>query len=101
MLQYGYQRHRDECGDESVFDRSRGSFVAKEIFAFSSHVHLLFLALSNLRGRLIQFASTLDEDFEFMLNASVESPAFCRVSIATVKKTLVGRVIQNEDPLRL
>jgi hypothetical protein len=55
--QDGNQSNRNKCGDESVFDRSRGSFVAKEFFAFGSHVHLLFLALSNPRGRLLRFAA--------------------------------------------
>jgi hypothetical protein len=44
MRQDRYRRDCNERGDETIFDRGRGSLVTNEFLAFGSHVHIFLPA---------------------------------------------------------
>jgi len=92
MRQDGYRRDCNERGDETIFDRGRGSLVANEILAFGSNVHsFVSCALPNLRGRLPPLHFPLwTENSNLSLTAAWKSSLVRQVPIATVNETLAS-----------
>src|SRR5271170_820736 len=92
MRQDRYRRDCNERGDETIFDRGRGSLVAQEILAFGSNVHsFVSCALPTLRGRLPPLHFPLwTENSNLSLTAAWKSSLVRQVPIATVNETLAS-----------
>src|ERR1700685_2153648 len=91
MRQDRYRRDCNECGDETIFDRGRGSLVANEILAFGSHVHIFFPARWPTFAAGPPFHSALwSADSNPSLMAGGKSRMVRRMPVATVNETLAS-----------
>jgi hypothetical protein len=91
MRQDRYRRDCNERGDETIFDRGRGSLVANEILAFGSHVHIFFPARcpTFAAGPPFHFAFWA-ENSNLSLTAAGKSSMVRRMPVATVNETLAS-----------
>ena len=88
--QDAYEKDRNKCGYDAVFDRGRGSFVTKEILTCGSHFHNLFL--TNRPTPAAGPSSSLAlwaKIWKLSLTATRKTRVVCRMPIFKVNETLV------------